>query len=213
MMAEIVTLRGTPHERTEQLLPWYAKGTLNEADTALVELHLAECAECCEELMSERALAGAIGGLPLESAQGWDAVAKRLGQHPQRASRREPGAWFSQRVSAGRAMGGAMAAASVAAVLAISLTQRAPADQTYTALGSPRGETAGNAVVMFAPDTSERQLRELLTGANARVVDGPTAAGGYVLQLAASNRDAALGTLRRSTKVVMAEPIDSGKSP
>jgi hypothetical protein len=222
-MAEIVTLRGSPHERTQRLLPWYAKATLADAEKAEVDFHLAQCAECREELMAERALAGAIAGLPLESERGWAAVAQRLDARPQLPPEPAPVAFLGRRIAAGWAVGSALAAASIAAVLVTALPLHSPADRTvadhtpidhsYVALGSPGAETAGNAVVMFAPETSERQLRGLLAGAGARVVDGPTAAGGYVLHVSAADRTAALSNLRRSPQVVLAEPIDSGRSP
>jgi hypothetical protein len=222
-MAEIVTLRGSPHERTQQLLPWYAKATLADAEKAEVDFHLAQCAECREELMAERALAGAIAGLPLESERGWAAVAQRLDARRQLPREPAPVAFLGRRIAAGWAVGSALAAASIAAVLVTALPVRAPSGPTpldhipighsYVALGAPGTETAGNAVVMFAPETRERQLRELLAGAGARVVDGPTAAGGYVLRVPAAGRTAALANLRRSPEVVLAEPIDSGRSP
>jgi hypothetical protein len=218
LMAEIVTLRGSPHERIQKLLPWYAKATLSDTEKAEVDFHLAQCAECREELMAERALAGAIAGLPLESERGWSAVAQRLDERPQLPPQPVPVALLSRRVPAGWAVGSALAAASFAAVLVTALPSRLPSDHTradhaYLALGSPAANNAGNAVVMFAPETSERQLRALLAGADARVVDGPTAAGGYVLHVPAADRDARLQYLRRSARVVLAEPIDAGRSP
>jgi anti-sigma factor RsiW len=212
-MAEIVSLHSSPHERTQKLLPWYAKSTLSDADKAEVDLHLAQCAECREELAAERALAGAIAELPLESERSWAAVARQLDERPQLPPEPAPVAFLSRRVPAGWALGYALAAASIAAALVTALPSRSPVDRTYVALGSPGSSNAGNAVVMFAPQTSERQLRALLAGADARVVDGPTAAGGYVLHVPAADRDAALRNLRRSAQVVLAEPIDSGRSP
>jgi anti-sigma factor RsiW len=212
-MAEIVTLRGSPHERVQQLLPWYAKGTLAAGDKAEVDLHLAQCAECREELVSERALAGAIAGLPLESERSWAAVARQLDERPQHRADFAPVSFFRRRVSAGWASGAALAAASVAALVVTAMPMRSPADHTYTALGSPRAAMSGNAVIMFTPDTSERQFRTLLSGAGARVVDGPTASGGYVLHVPDAQREATLAKLRAATSVVLAEPIDAGRSP
>jgi anti-sigma factor RsiW len=212
-MAEIITLRGSPHERVQLLLPWYAKATLSEQETAEVDLHLGQCAECRAELAEERALAGAIAALPLETERGWAAVAQRLDEKPRRAPGASSLAFFRRRIPAGWAGGAALAAASITVALMTTVPPRMPVERTYTAMGSPRENAPGNAVVMFSPDTSERQLRGLVAGAGARIVDGPTAAGGYVLRVAPRDRDSALLGLRRSSQVLLAQPIDAGRSP
>jgi superfamily II RNA helicase len=62
---------------------------------------------------------------------------------------------------------------------------------------------------MFRPDTTERDLRAALVADQARLVDGPTAAGAYVLSVPGARRAAILTALRRRSGVVMAEPIDA----
>ncbi len=51
------------HRRVGQLLPWYANGSLAEAERRTVEEHLAACPACREELAACRDLARAIDGL------------------------------------------------------------------------------------------------------------------------------------------------------
>jgi anti-sigma factor RsiW len=51
------------HQRVEQLLPWYANGTLAEAERRTVEEHLAGCPACRAELAGCRDLARAIDEL------------------------------------------------------------------------------------------------------------------------------------------------------
>jgi anti-sigma factor RsiW len=34
------------HEQAQMLLPWHVNGSLEPGEAALVEAHLAECAEC-----------------------------------------------------------------------------------------------------------------------------------------------------------------------
>jgi len=63
-------------------------------------------------------------------------------------------------------------------------------------------------VVIFRPDTTERQMREALRASNARLVDGPTQADAYVLQIPAARRELALATLRARHEIVLAQPID-----
>jgi len=51
------------HRRVEQLLPWYANGTLAEGERRAVEEHLAACAACREELAACRECARAVDEL------------------------------------------------------------------------------------------------------------------------------------------------------
>jgi len=67
--------------------------------------------------------------------------------------------------------------------------------------------------VMFRPDTRDSDLRAALTKAGARVVDGPTASGAYVVRIAPANRAQALDGLRAMPQIVLAEPIDPGSQP
>ena len=55
---------------------------------------------------------------------------------------------------------------------------------------------------------TEQQMRVVLTANDARLVDGPTAAGAYVLRVEDARRDEALQRLRQSGQIVLAEPIE-----
>jgi len=68
-------------------------------------------------------------------------------------------------------------------------------------------------VVIFRPDTPERVIRSALTSVGARIVDGPTAADAYVLQVPAAQRTQALAQLRSRNTIVLAEPVDPGVAP
>ena len=68
---------------------------------------------------------------------------------------------------------------------------------------------AGNMIVMLRPNTSEQVLCRTLTNTGAQVVDGPTAAGAYVLSVPIAERAQALARLRAQTEVVLAQPIDA----
>jgi anti-sigma factor RsiW len=45
-MGNIVSLRDASHDEIETLLPWFVSGGLEAGEAALVEAHLAGCAEC-----------------------------------------------------------------------------------------------------------------------------------------------------------------------
>lgn len=209
-MADIIRLHGSLHERVEQLLPWYVNATLPADERAMVDAHLAECAECRAELASERSLAAGIAGLSIETEQGWAAFEKRLDAAPIPARLRPVPLWRRQ---VGIGWMAAPLAAAAAVVLAISLPGQVPTTHTYTALGSAPMHPAGNVIVMFKPDTSERQLSATLSDVAGRLVDGPTTTGAYVLSVAPGTRDAAVLRLRGNAQITLAEPIDAGAQP
>jgi hypothetical protein len=99
------------------------------------------------------------------------------------------------------------------AVLATAMwLARPPSPAAYRALGGSPATAGGNAVLMLKPTTTEGELRRLLVGSGARLVDGPTASGAYVLHVPQGGRPAALARLKSDANVVVAEPID-GNSP
>lgn len=209
-MAEIYSLRPSEHEAVQQLLPWHINGTLSPEETARVEGHLGECAECRDDLAAERSLAREIALLPLDVEDGWSGMAMRMGAVHE-APRALGWAQRWRHVPTGWMMGGAIAASVVLAV-AVSAPQRSAPEQTFHTLGSPGAGAGGQAIVLFRPDTSAQQIGAILATQGAKVIDGPTTAGAYVLRF---DHDApgAIEALRRSSQVVLAEPLASDGRP
>ena len=54
MKARVLQLDSDEHGRAQALLPWVANGTLDAAELAEVEAHLAECARCRADLEFQR---------------------------------------------------------------------------------------------------------------------------------------------------------------
>jgi hypothetical protein len=210
-MAEIIRLRGSPHEQAQQLLPWYVNGTLEADEAALVEAHLAECAECRADLAAEQALSREVAALPLDVEHAWSALSDRIDAAGPPRRLAEPVPFLRRKVAIGWALGGPLAAAAaVAFAVAIVPGAPSPVGETYRALGSAPTAAPGNALVMFRPDARDSDLRAALTKAGARIVDGPTASGAYVVRIAPAIRAQALGGLRATPQIVLAEPIDPG---
>jgi hypothetical protein len=215
-MGEIIPLGGDRHFDMKSLLPWYVNGSLDREESAEVEAHLAECAECRAELALERSLNVQMTNLPLDVEQGWATLRQRL---EQRASK--PSALTQLKASFDFlrrpvAVGWALAAPAAcfafvvgAASIFVTHTDNGP----YHTLGSPRPAARGSLVVVFKPTTSEQELREILRRSGARLVDGPTAADAYVLQIRAGGLTEALSQLRADSHVVLAEPIDRDGQP
>lgn len=208
-MGTIISLRDEAHDEAQKLLAWYANGTLTESETARVEVHLAHCEECRADLAAERAIGGGIAGQSLDVEHGWADMQRRIAA----ASAPRRPAWYARRVPVGWVLG--MQAAAAALIVVVFLPGRTPStpSRLYHALGTAPVAATGNLVVMFSASTREAELRAAFASAGARIVDGPTVAGAYVLHVPGATRDAALARLRRDSHVTLAEPIDPGDEP
>lgn len=219
-MSNVIKLHGDPHEQTRMLLPWYVSGTLDTAEAAMVEAHLVECGECRDELQFERAMGRRVGGLSMDVEQGWAAMRQRLAaaeEAPVPAPAAEADAarvvpLLRRRVTLGWAIAGQAAAAALVLVAAGSLRHTPEAPQ-YHVLGAAGPERAGNLVVLFRPETAERDMRALLDGAQARVVEGPLTTGAWILRVDKARRDAVVAQLRASPRIALAEPLDGDARP
>lgn len=212
-MAEIFSLRPSEHDAVQKLMPWFVNGTLSAREARRVETHLAECGECREDLAFERQLAHEVAMLPLNADEGWKAMQLRMAEEAAPARATGPMRLFRRRVPVGWAMAGSLAA-SVALALVLTSAQLRPApQQTYHTLGSAPASSQGQIVVLFKPAMTERQMRTVLTAQNARLVDGPTASGAYVLHVDGGNPADAIKALRQSSYVLLAEPLAQDGRP
>lgn len=212
-MAEIFPLRPSEHEFVQKLLPWYVNGTLKLGETERVETHLAECDECREELAFERKLARGVAMLPLNADDGWRAMEHRMAEAPPVRMSGGPFRLFRRSVPMGWAVAGSLAASVAVAIVVSGMRPDVAPEKIYHTLGSPGAVVDGQVVVLFKPDTTEQQMRVILSAQGARLVDGPTAAGAYVLHFDSDDPAAAIKALRRSSQVVLAEPLVSDGRP
>jgi anti-sigma factor RsiW len=221
MTGRIIPLHGDDHLEAQSLLPWYVTGRLEGAERAQVEAHLNVCAECQDDVKFERRLHAEIAALPVGVETGWTEMRRRMA-NDRRSARRET---VSARLlavlrAAGQRWGGehwrgwALAAPAVLVLFVAALALPGARPHPYHALAATRGVApVGNALVIFRPDTPERDLRAALEAGRARLVDGPTAADAYVIRIPAGKRLAVLAQLRGRADVELAEPIDAGESP
>lgn len=243
MTGRIIPLHGDPHERVIQLLPWFVTGRLDAGEQAEVEAHLGVCESCRAEERMERRLEAEVSAMPLAAELGWTRMRERLNAGSPPARERDLGArvvsaWRRAGGRRGRArkpatprtrriwLGVAVAVQAALMLLMLGVVwpqvgQRiqpgtgvgGTATGAYHALGASPTATPGNALIIFQPDTPERNLRAALMTTGARVVDGPTAAGAYVLHVPAERRAEVLATLSGRPDVVMVQPIDPGVIP
>ena len=75
----------------------------------------------------------------------------------------------------------------------------------YRSAGAPAGQVL--VVINFSPDASEKNIRSLLLGAGATIVDGPNQLGEYRLMVASHLADAALKKLSAAAFVESAKRL------
>ena len=205
-MVDIIRLHGDPHAEAQRLLPWYANGTLEGEELTQVEAHLADCAECREDLATEQSLARQVRTLPSDVERGWAALKARIEGTAPESRRASARPWFGRRVSVGWAVAAQAACLAILIpVVALTLSRPAP---LYRTLGSAPSASSGNVVVIFRPDSSEKTLRTILMQNHARIVDGPTSTDAYVLHVAPDQRAGVLARLKADHDVSLAEAID-----
>jgi hypothetical protein len=81
----------------------------------------------------------------------------------------------------------------------------------YHGLGATATRASGSIIVVFDPGAREIDVRRILRAVGARVVDGPTTANGYVLEMTdtSSSSAAVLARLRAEPAVILAEPLQA----
>jgi hypothetical protein len=205
------------HRDFERLLPWYANGTLEPAEQARVHRHLDDCAACRDEvaeLMATMQL-----GAPPASAD--DAAAADAGWHRMRArldgerhAPTRPATWrrarSGWRTSAPWLRAALVAQAAALVVLGVAFARlqlaTAPRQATYRTLSGNVAHTSRDAVlVIFDARATDADVRALLARADARIVDGPNAAGAWLVATPPGEAARVRDALRASPHVAMAE--------
>jgi hypothetical protein len=217
MSARILPIDPDAHQAIQALLPWYLMQTLEADEAERVRAHLADCPRCQAELAFERQLQAATA-LPGEATadveHGLAALRERI-RHATPPAHRPMGRWH--RLLRGWQAGAPWlrwaAALQCAALLGLGtalLHAQFAADAGYRALGSASPAAAGNLLVRFRPEASERELRQALQDSGARLVDGPTVTGAYLLHVPPAQQAEALRHLRAHAAVVLAESLETG---
>lgn len=213
MDGPIISLPLDPHRRAQSLLPWYVRGQLEPEEQAQVEAHLAGCAECRAELGFESRLRAGLKDLPLDPERGWARMKSRIEaayaeDDPMPSASRSP--WPG-------ATSGWVPWAFAAQLLLTVLGAGALAvwlqPARYHTLSSTAPQPVGDMVVMFKPQTTEEAAQTILRANKARIIDGPSAAGAYVLATPQAERERTLARLRADPRLILAEPIANTTAP
>ncbi len=226
MNGRIFRLDIPAHQAVQQLLPWHAGAQLAPDETQRVQEHLQTCAQCRRDLEWERELRAEAAADAMPEGVDMERALARLmpALGPQEHSAPAPAPTVSAR--AGRVSWWRTAAANQpswlrwtvaaqwVAIIGLGALLLRPDNQAapYHVLGSAVS-SGGNLVVIFQPDTTERELRRILQAQGARVVDGPTVTDAYLLYVPAAGRERALQSLRADPAVKLAEALDGSGAP
>ena len=222
------------HRETQNLLPWFANGSLASTERERVQAHLQVCAACRAELATLHTLraAGEDHAPDADPEPGLAALLARLDEPetpaapaaaPTPAPALEPPrpatvpGWRARLAANDRTWLRAAVAAQFAAIAVLAgLLGRsaggpeAPAGD-YRVLGAAPAARSG-LVVTFGPDTPERELRRIVLASGARVVGGPTATGAWLLDTA-EPAGAVVARLRAEPAVTLAETLGAEGPP
>jgi len=218
MSGRVLRLDDPAHRAVEELLPWFVNGTLEGEELVLVEQHLRECARCQREVDWLRELQGAYVGSDMapDAAQSFRKLRRRLDESRTRwrlvrRLRDLRRFWRQTQPWARRAVAAELAVILVLGTLLVSGSEPGALYRTLGAADASR-PAAGSLVVVFDPHITEAELRRIVRRAGARVVDGPTGADAYVLELPAERQAAALEALREERAVVLVERLAPGRA-
>lgn len=189
------------------LLPWYVNGTLTAEERQAVEDHLAVCAICPDEFVAllkvQSVLRRELADAPEPSAALWQNVKGRMAAPPAAADRSTATAasrqgrtvwdWLVDLLGPALRPGWALAALlliAVQAALIVGLLVKGPLQtgpEYHTLTGpSTSGQPSGPRVrlrVAFVEQAPEQAIRAVMGEIGATIVDGPSAAGFYLIDV------------------------------
>jgi len=198
---------GTCAYEAATLLPWYVNGTLTAEERRSIEDHLVACPVCPKDLLMllkvQAGLRRELAGAPEPSAALWERVRNQVGESTASQARTVPSgaraqdrtawAWIGDLLGPVLRPGWALAALlcmAVQAALIVGLLVKGPvkAGPEYGTLTGPptSGQPLGPRVrlrVAFVEQAPERAIRIVLEEVQATIVDGPSAAGFYLIDV------------------------------
>ncbi|MDM0115694.1 hypothetical protein QTI66_26325 [Variovorax sp. J22R133] len=202
------------NERFEELLPWYANGSLGAEDRAWVETYLQQHPEAQRELDWYRSLQARVQeNAPAVPATIGLARAMRLIQGDRPTFAERIGAFFG---NFGMRPSYALAALAVVAVqggvIMNLLGSVRDNESEIRALHAVRVEEGPMLKVSFAPDAKETDIRMLLVQVQGELAGGPGQLGDYYLRVPAGSEAAALARVK-TAPIVQAASLAPGVPP
>ena len=188
-------------EEFESALPWYVNGTLDMRGRLRVERYLEDHPEHAEDLRWHEEMRRTVRNAPsqIPTDLGWEEFSRHAGLSaathvPRSRSLRVLVAkrWAALATAAARPAFSTLAVAAlllqtgIIAALLIGHRQddhgQESADFSAQRLAEPKASAAASMLrVRFKPSSTELEIRKLLFGLDARIVDGPNQLGDYVV--------------------------------
>lgn len=194
------------HATADALLPWYVNGTLTGDELAFVAGHVAHCERCRREIDFLREVFAACAALPTGAGDPASQPRVQAARAPLARAWRSSQPWIR----------GLLAAELAAiAVLATLLVADVPGSAPYRTLGAvsrPAATAYDQLAVVFDAAATEADIRGSVHAAGARIVDGPTTSGVFILEVPTGRVDDALRVLRAAHAVRLAERLGVGTS-
>ena len=224
-MSGILWFENSAHRQAERLLPWYVNDTLEGVELEQFRRHLAECVRCQREAVEQRELLRSCvdAGARVDVPPSFERMRRRIGlpeparvpeeiaPSPGRAAAIRRG-WAGTAPWLRWAAAGQLAAIMVLGGMLFGDKRPAP---VYRTLGDPEtvvpAADVRHLIVVFDPQLSEAQMRVLLRASRARIIDGPSETGTYVLALPVERAASVQEALRAAPGVLMVQSLDPGE--
>ncbi len=204
------------HEHAMEMLPWLINDSLLSDERAAVLDHAQSCVMCRREMKSLEDLRDSINCLssplpiPEPDMRNINARIDKL-INRQNWARRSM-SWIRE-FFASPWRAAYVAQSVLLVVLAAALLWPETRDTDYTMLTQASDLADGYYVrVVFSPDLTNANLKELLDELKLRIVAGPSDRGVYTLatenSFVITERDAALASLSKNRSVLFAQPVN-----
>lgn len=191
------------HEHTEQLIPWYVNGTLDEQDMARVQRHLTDCRACRATVEEALGLARRLHR-PHDGPRVEALIARQDDHLAALRTRLHPPPGVSRRTSP---LVPALAALVVLAVPLAFVASNVPplgTEHLYEARTTTTTSQRPVLQLVFVPGTSAEDIA-LLLAASGTVIGEPSQHGVYRIALATDRPEELLMRIRRHPAVRWAE--------
>jgi hypothetical protein len=208
------------HKAAQEALPWLVNGSLDGIEAERLRAHLHSCARCREDVDLLQAVHDAGSG-PAPACDVDRALARVLPRLdaaplPTPAAAAPPVGVLERwraRIAAndhGWLRYAVGLQACLIAVLALLLVRPQQPDSAYRGLGASAPASA-RIVVVFRPETPERELRRIVRDSGGHLAGGPTASDAWLVD--GADTRAVLASLRAEAAVVLAEPLAAETQP
>ena len=182
----------------EELLPWYVTGRVSREEARGIEAALktmpdlaGKLAQVQREREAVSRASEAIESAPPETLQRLlqQVETTRQWRVPKIESHGEAGGWLRAALGRNAVWQTALAAACVAIIALGVQLYNAPAGNQFNVAASINGAGGATLIVTFQPGATAGDIGALLTGMNARIVDGPKPGGAYTVELPSSQEN------------------------